>query len=360
MAGRPPFDGETDYAVIYKVASEDPAPLNTIVTDLNPGLDRIITRMLQKEPSQRYPDMQELKDDLIGIRHDLGMSGGEGSVSEAAFDKKKAMEAELESLQSDNVNRPDDEEGKQQEYHFHSDQQWRNRIAQVYLRKEEERSRIDPRLFPGADDHPDNKSSDSPSYSIAMEEARAIIGSKGGSPPPVRHPSTPSPLYQQLYETPAASRPAPILDLSGNSRLLAWSAANILLYIAAIVSVEMPWLKPTRLTASTKYGTSFPEGIALLVMVGLALILNVILISGWKKPLTWTPYMTALTILSFLTVVLFLVLRPMAAVGIDYSTKKGLEGLFELTGWGAWMAFASCFLAIFTNRMVRRSAGSKY
>lgn len=351
MAGFPPFDGETDYAIIYKVASEDPPPLEDAVPDIHPQLLSIFGRMLQKEPSMRQADMEELKNEFVAVRLDVGMSVAVGEDTSKPFDKAQAMKAELESVQAIDLGETSEDSAADQA-HFHADRQWRDRIAQVYLQKEEEKSRIDSNLFPDAREKP----VDAPSYMSALEEARAqITGQK--TPPPVRHPVTPAapPVYRQMYESQAAVKTSPGLDLSGRSSLLLLSVVNIFFYLLAIFSVEMPWLKPAKSLGGTKYGTAFPEGVAVLVLLGLALIFNILILTGWKESRTWSRCMTVSTTLALLSVVIYLVLRPTLGIGIHTGKKAGFASPLDLTGWGAWIALATCFFANITTRMIRRS-----
>ncbi len=307
--------------------------------------------MLQKEPSMRQADMQEVKNELMAVRLDVGMSGSIGGDTPKPFNKAQAMKAELESVQAIDMGEPPDAPAADQA-HFHADRQWRDRIAQVYLQKEEEKSRIDSNLFPDARERP----VDAPSYMSALEEARAQIGGHG-TPPPVRHAVTPSasPAYRQTYDRQAPVKTSPALDVSGRSSLLVLSVANIFLCLLAIFSVEMPWLKPVKSMGGIKYGTAFPEGIAVLVLLGLALIFNVLILIGLKEPRTWSRCMTASTTLALLSVLIYLVLRPILGIGIQTGRKAGFASLPDLTGWGTWIALAACIFANVTTRMIHRS-----
>ncbi len=55
MAGFPPFDGDTDYAIIYKVASEDPPPLQDAVPDIHPQLLSIFLACCRRNPPCARP-----------------------------------------------------------------------------------------------------------------------------------------------------------------------------------------------------------------------------------------------------------------------------------------------------------------
>lgn len=355
MTGHPAFDGESDYAIIYKVASEDPPPLEEEAPGINPKLVRIIGRMLQKEPSMRYSDMQEIKDELTDIRLDMGMSGEVVEEEPGQFDKEEALQAELASVQSIELEESPEEQHAEQAF-FHKDRQWRERIAQVYMQKEEEKGRIDATLFPDAASGDLSRPQGSRAYDAALQEARSQVAGK-----PMNRTGRPSPIsptpqvYRQAYEEKDKQRVVPILDYSRHSSLILWSGANILLLILAIFSVEMPWLAPTSPLGTTRFGTSFPEGVAVLVLISLALIINLFILIGFKPSKALSPFMSGCVALALLSVLIFMVLRCFLGIGLEEEAERGVSLFFDRVAWGAWLALLSCFAAIFTSRFVRRS-----
>lgn len=71
LAGKPPFMATDAYKVLAQQI-KDPAPdLSTIRRDLPPALKRIVERMMEKRPADRYQSMAELLKDL----HELRESG---------------------------------------------------------------------------------------------------------------------------------------------------------------------------------------------------------------------------------------------------------------------------------------------
>jgi serine/threonine protein kinase/Tol biopolymer transport system component len=72
LAGRRPFPGDHDQAVIYAVLNEAPKPLGTLRVDVPEELARIVGRMLEKDPGQRYPSMAEVVADLRAFRNEPG------------------------------------------------------------------------------------------------------------------------------------------------------------------------------------------------------------------------------------------------------------------------------------------------
>ena len=64
LTGQPPFRGDYEQAVIYSIINSEPEPPLTIKPDLPPELNRIITKVLHKNPNQRYQEFTELRSDL--------------------------------------------------------------------------------------------------------------------------------------------------------------------------------------------------------------------------------------------------------------------------------------------------------
>jgi serine/threonine protein kinase len=69
VAGRRPFRGEREAAVIYAILNERPQPLREIRPETPPELERIVDRLLAKAPEDRYPTLEA---PLAEIRSLLG------------------------------------------------------------------------------------------------------------------------------------------------------------------------------------------------------------------------------------------------------------------------------------------------
>ena len=64
LAGRPPFDG-ADATAVVKARFMSPAPpLREVRADIDPEVEAIVARMLQVEPSMRYPTYESLLGDM--------------------------------------------------------------------------------------------------------------------------------------------------------------------------------------------------------------------------------------------------------------------------------------------------------
>ena len=64
LTGRPPFEGSQPMAVLHQVCSTDPERVNRVRGGIPSGLSAIVMRLLEKSPSDRYPDCASLRSDL--------------------------------------------------------------------------------------------------------------------------------------------------------------------------------------------------------------------------------------------------------------------------------------------------------
>ena len=72
LAGRPPFDGETALAVAVQHVRNQPRRLENVRPDLPQGLCRVVHRLLEKDPADRYQRPAELLQDLRTLQVELG------------------------------------------------------------------------------------------------------------------------------------------------------------------------------------------------------------------------------------------------------------------------------------------------
>lgn len=64
LAGKPPFDGETPVEVVKARLESEPPLLHEIRKDVDSQVERIIARMLQAAPGERYPTYKSLISDM--------------------------------------------------------------------------------------------------------------------------------------------------------------------------------------------------------------------------------------------------------------------------------------------------------
>jgi serine/threonine-protein kinase len=67
LAGRRPFAQDTIAALFHAVQAQEPTPLQELRPDVSAGLQQVVTRLLQKEREQRYPNMAALLDALEAV-----------------------------------------------------------------------------------------------------------------------------------------------------------------------------------------------------------------------------------------------------------------------------------------------------
>ncbi len=70
LAGRRPFDGDTVFDVLAKIATEDPPALRTMAGGVPRDLQTVVAKCLTREPELRYATATELADDLARFGRD--------------------------------------------------------------------------------------------------------------------------------------------------------------------------------------------------------------------------------------------------------------------------------------------------
>jgi serine/threonine protein kinase/Tol biopolymer transport system component len=88
IAGRRPFPGDNDQAVLYGLLNEAPKPLSSLRVDVPTELERIVARMLAKDPAERYPSMADVIADLRKLRNEP--STGTLQMQSAAVPMRKS------------------------------------------------------------------------------------------------------------------------------------------------------------------------------------------------------------------------------------------------------------------------------
>ncbi len=64
LVGKLPFEAENVYQLLEKVVQDDPVAPTTIKPDLDPDLETIVLKAMEKEKERRYQTAEELRDDL--------------------------------------------------------------------------------------------------------------------------------------------------------------------------------------------------------------------------------------------------------------------------------------------------------
>lgn len=73
LTGTTPFKGDNIVATVYKQMKEDPAPFSVVAPDsaIPPVLEQIVFKALQKDPSKRFQNANELNDAIGRVKESL-------------------------------------------------------------------------------------------------------------------------------------------------------------------------------------------------------------------------------------------------------------------------------------------------
>ncbi len=64
LTGKLPFEGETHYSLLYRIANESPPPVTELRPEVPEALSLIVQRAMEKELDQRYQDWSDFSHDL--------------------------------------------------------------------------------------------------------------------------------------------------------------------------------------------------------------------------------------------------------------------------------------------------------
>jgi TolB-like protein len=95
LAGRLPFKGDFEQAVMYSIMNEDVEPVAGIRPDVPSGTDDVIRKILSKEPINRYQDASEFLLDLRALR-------GQGAARRDEDGEKRIAVLPFENISPDN------------------------------------------------------------------------------------------------------------------------------------------------------------------------------------------------------------------------------------------------------------------
>lgn len=78
-----PFDGGNLGATILKIVSEDPVPPTRLNADMDPRLEKIVMKALQKLPDFRYQNASEISEELRQIKRSMSGAGSNSGSGES-------------------------------------------------------------------------------------------------------------------------------------------------------------------------------------------------------------------------------------------------------------------------------------
>ena len=76
LAGIPPFDGKTPVDVVKARLTKDPRPLRQVREEILPSTEHVVMRMLDFQPTKRYPNYASLIADLEATMEDIKKTSG--------------------------------------------------------------------------------------------------------------------------------------------------------------------------------------------------------------------------------------------------------------------------------------------
>ncbi len=79
-----PFDGGNLGATILKIVSEDPVPPTRVNADMDPRLEKIVMKALQKLPDFRYQNASEISEELRQIKRTMSGASGSGGANDTS------------------------------------------------------------------------------------------------------------------------------------------------------------------------------------------------------------------------------------------------------------------------------------
>jgi eukaryotic-like serine/threonine-protein kinase len=82
ITGQQLFEADSIASLMYRIAKEEPRPIEQLRSDIPPGLRRIVERCLAKKPEKRFQTGQELHDALSRVKREL-----EEEAAEKAADR---------------------------------------------------------------------------------------------------------------------------------------------------------------------------------------------------------------------------------------------------------------------------------
>jgi len=105
LGGRRPFPGDSSASVINAIVTlepDSPSEVNPLVTD---ELERVVLKMLQKDPAKRYPSAQAVRRDLEPVIDELGIARGRDLLGEYLREPEAVAGRLHEKQLKDHINR---------------------------------------------------------------------------------------------------------------------------------------------------------------------------------------------------------------------------------------------------------------
>jgi serine/threonine protein kinase len=86
LTGHRPFQGNSTTTVCFKLVNQEPVPVSALGSKVPPELDKIVSRAMAKDPSQRYQTGMAMAADLRELREHSGFVRGEDRMGRVERD----------------------------------------------------------------------------------------------------------------------------------------------------------------------------------------------------------------------------------------------------------------------------------
>jgi len=89
FSGQLPFKGEHDQAVVYSILNEKPDPITNLSSEIPMSIDQVVGKALEKNPDERYQNLEDLLDDLRSISEGIVPEGVKARLRKAKLRRRK-------------------------------------------------------------------------------------------------------------------------------------------------------------------------------------------------------------------------------------------------------------------------------
>lgn len=101
LAGRLPFRGEYEQAVIYSIFNEEPEPVTNLRAGLSSDFDEVIRKALAKDANKRYPAVIDFLSDLENLKAGIGIATVPGRASQAETEENSIAVIDFTNIAGD-------------------------------------------------------------------------------------------------------------------------------------------------------------------------------------------------------------------------------------------------------------------
>jgi len=91
FTGQLPFKGEHDQAIVYSILKEKPEPITDLRSEIPMSIGQVVSKALEKNPDERYQQVEELLDDLKSISEGIVPEEIKVRLRKAKLHKRKRV-----------------------------------------------------------------------------------------------------------------------------------------------------------------------------------------------------------------------------------------------------------------------------